>query len=88
METSESNSECWWLPLTFTTKEELDFSNTRPRHWLLCPAESEYIFNLPKDDEWILFNIQGTGSYLKIISESYLTCMFLLKFKLIRKPIN
>ncbi|KAF2900959.1 hypothetical protein ILUMI_05226, partial [Ignelater luminosus] len=62
-EISETHPECWWIPLTFTTQEELEFTNTRPKHWLLCPAESEYIFNLPDDRQWILFNIQGTGLY-------------------------
>ncbi|KAF2900753.1 hypothetical protein ILUMI_05437 [Ignelater luminosus] len=62
-ETSETHPECWWIPLTFTTQEELEFTRTSQRHWLLCPAESEYIFNLPDGEQWILFNIEGTGLY-------------------------
>ncbi|KAF2900752.1 hypothetical protein ILUMI_05436 [Ignelater luminosus] len=62
-QSSESHPECWWVPLTFTTQEQLDFNNTRPKHWLSCPSKSEHIFDLPNDQQWILFNIQGTGLY-------------------------
>lgn len=64
---SDSDVPCWYVPLSYTTEEELDFNTTEPKTWLQCDAENKpiekEIFDLPESDEWILFNIQLAGLY-------------------------
>ncbi|XP_061386903.1 aminopeptidase N-like, partial [Musca vetustissima] len=41
-----SNSEaaqCWWIPLTYTTSEELNFNDTTPKAWMTCDNSSHPI---------------------------------------------
>ncbi|XP_022218977.2 thyrotropin-releasing hormone-degrading ectoenzyme [Drosophila obscura] len=60
---NESRKESWWIPLTYTTQSERNFSDTRPKAFL--PANSPpfnlYVF-VPEHD-WIIFNIQAMGYY-------------------------
>lgn len=64
---SDSDAPCWYVPLSYTTEQELDFNTTEPKTWLQCDSENKpiekEIFDLPEDDEWILFNIQLAGLY-------------------------
>lgn len=53
----------WWIPITYTTAEELDFENTRPITWI--PRSKIYEIesrNLSAAD-WFIFNIQQSGYY-------------------------
>uniref|UniRef100_A0A1I8P6R0 Aminopeptidase N n=1 Tax=Stomoxys calcitrans TaxID=35570 RepID=A0A1I8P6R0_STOCA len=53
----------WWIPITYTTAEELDFNNTRPITWI--PRSKIYEIesrNLSTAD-WFIFNIQQSGYY-------------------------
>lgn len=64
---TDTDEPCWWVPLSYTTEQELDFNSTEPKEWLECdkinkPIVRE-IFDLPEKDEWILFNIQLSGLY-------------------------
>lgn len=58
---------CWWVPLSYTIEEELDFNTTEPKTWLECTKQLEpitkEIYDLPEKDEWVLFNIQLAGLY-------------------------
>ncbi|SPP82441.1 thyrotropin-releasing hormone-degrading ectoenzyme [Drosophila guanche] len=60
---NESRRERWWIPLTYTTQSEQNFSDTRPKAFF--PANS-LMFNLnvfvPEND-WIIFNVQAMGYY-------------------------
>lgn len=51
---SDSESSCWWVPLSFTTSQELDFANTKPKAWLECSengvAITKDLIDLPKAD--------------------------------------
>lgn len=70
---SDSSSEeepLWWIPITYTSAEEVDFQNTKPRTWI--PRTRVYEL---KDAEltrsrWHLFNIQQTGYYRVNYEES------------------
>lgn len=65
---NQSNKEVeeealWWIPITYTTSEELDFENTRPLTWI--PRSKIYEIesrNLTTAD-WYIFNIQQSGYY-------------------------
>ncbi|PSN55742.1 hypothetical protein C0J52_04791 [Blattella germanica] len=50
-----------WIPITYTTSREPDFSNTRPKLWL--EAESQMILDKIDDGEWIILNLNATGFY-------------------------
>lgn len=58
---------CWWVPLSYTTKSELDFNNTQPEAWLECDVNDvsvpKILTDLPEKNEWILFNIALSGLY-------------------------
>ncbi|GLV42082.1 uncharacterized protein CBL_04959 [Carabus blaptoides fortunei] len=54
--------QCWWVPLSYTTEDENDFNNTKPKIWLSCPKESQTI-HVPQNDKWLIFNIQASGLY-------------------------
>lgn len=68
-QTEESSAEnpCWWVPLSYTTEQELDFNTTEPKTWLECDENNQpiqkQIVDLPEGDEWIIFNIQIAGFY-------------------------
>ena len=55
-----TTDELWWVPLTYTTSSELDFTNTKPKEWLKNIKETD-VDIAKSDDEWIIFNIQSTG---------------------------
>lgn len=53
------DSSQWHIPITYTTKSELNFHHTSPRLWLR-EYNSEVIKNVNPSD-WVIFNIQQTG---------------------------
>lgn len=64
---SDGENPCWWVPLSFTTGQELDFNTTEPKAWLECDengvAVAKELIDLPEPDEWIIFNVQISGLY-------------------------
>ncbi|XP_011063449.1 PREDICTED: thyrotropin-releasing hormone-degrading ectoenzyme-like [Acromyrmex echinatior] len=59
---SETNQTTkWWIPITFATQSNPDFSNTVPRYWLR-PDQHNISFIISPDD-WIIINLQQTGYY-------------------------
>lgn len=52
-----NNSE-WWIPITFATQSNPDFSKTVPNHWL-GPEQTSSFEIYPSD--WIIVNVQQTG---------------------------
>lgn len=60
---------CWWVPLSYTSTEELDFNNTQPESWLKCKCSDkniaipETLEDLPDETEWVVFNIEMSGLY-------------------------
>ncbi|XP_070073721.1 aminopeptidase N-like [Drosophila takahashii] len=61
------NGGCWWVPLSYTTKEEKDFSNTAPKAWVECTKTGESlpktVQDLPGSDQWVIFNNQLSTPY-------------------------
>lgn len=66
-EESSDDNPCWWVPLSYTTEQELDFNTTEPKTWLECDENNQpiqkQIADLPEGNEWIIFNIQIAGFY-------------------------
>ncbi|XP_077300042.1 aminopeptidase N-like [Arctopsyche grandis] len=59
---SKNSSSLWWVPISYTTKQELHFNDTLPKLWLAA-EEKIVIPNFAKKDSWVLFNLQNTGFY-------------------------
>ncbi|KYN05612.1 Aminopeptidase N [Cyphomyrmex costatus] len=53
-------SNKWWIPITFATQSNPDFSNTVPRYWLRPDQNVTFLID-PND--WIIVNVQQTGYY-------------------------
>lgn len=59
---SDEKDPLWWVPITFTTKSESNFSNTQPSHWM--KAEKSIVIKRHIDDlDWLMVNLQVTGYY-------------------------
>uniref|UniRef100_A0A1B0DCY6 Aminopeptidase n=1 Tax=Phlebotomus papatasi TaxID=29031 RepID=A0A1B0DCY6_PHLPP len=59
----EDKSPIWWIPVTFTTRSQLNFQNTTPTHWLR--GEKSIVLEGVKIDpsDWIIVNVQQSGYY-------------------------
>ncbi|XP_039275254.1 thyrotropin-releasing hormone-degrading ectoenzyme-like, partial [Nilaparvata lugens] len=51
----EKEKSCWWVPLSYTTRKEADFNETKPKLWLNCKEDAE-IHDIGAKDEWVVFN--------------------------------
>lgn len=49
-----------WIPISYTTRTELNFNNTSPK--LLLGSEHVKLSGINSYD-WIIFNLQQTGRY-------------------------
>lgn len=60
---SNESDPLWWIPLTYTTAEKLNFNDTRPMFWMrknqTIEIEDVDLFK----SNWFLFNVQQTGYY-------------------------
>ncbi|XP_025268252.1 aminopeptidase N isoform X2 [Camponotus floridanus] len=56
------NDNKWWIPLTFATQTNPDFSNTLPTHWLK-PQDRNVTIDGINQNDWIIVNLQQTGYY-------------------------
>ena len=61
---NETINQTWWVPITWTTQNENDFNNTVPKYWL--KNASSKISIKRGDLDWVLFNIQQSGQYLRL----------------------
>lgn len=63
----DSESEnTWEVPINYATRSKPDFSSTKPTHWVKRSNETLILDDIPKDD-WILLNIQNTGTTLRSV---------------------
>jgi len=53
----------YYIPVTYTTKSKLDFSNTTFTNIWLTPLHSKLHLFFIEKNEWIIFNIQQAGKY-------------------------
>ena len=61
--TEQMEDPLWWIPITYTTAEELNFENTRPLTWIPCTRSYEIEDRNLSTAKWYIFNIQQTGYY-------------------------
>lgn len=59
----EEEEPLWWIPITYTTAEELDFENTRPLTWIPRSKIYEIESRNLTTANWFIFNIQQSGYY-------------------------
>uniref|UniRef100_A0A1L8E2W2 Aminopeptidase n=1 Tax=Nyssomyia neivai TaxID=330878 RepID=A0A1L8E2W2_9DIPT len=53
----------WWIPITYTTSKELNFTNTAPSHWMRGERSVRVEgVNLDPAD-WLIVNVQQSGYY-------------------------
>ncbi|KAG8228739.1 hypothetical protein J437_LFUL007074 [Ladona fulva] len=58
----QEQNQHWWVPISFTTQDEINFEDTSPKHWLPNTSSME-IFDLPASDKWVMFNLKASGLY-------------------------
>ncbi|PSN55741.1 Aminopeptidase N [Blattella germanica] len=56
------NDTLWWVPITYTTSKDPQFTETKPETWLKAEPEMMLLDKID-DDEWIILNIQSTGFF-------------------------
>lgn len=61
MERDEKES-LWWVPITYTTKRESNFTHTRPSHWMKAERSITIDEGIDSND-WLMVNLQVTGYY-------------------------
>lgn len=65
--TKDDTNYCYFVPLSFTTKKEQNFTATHAREWLECDCKRDHhtktLTNIAAEDEWILFNLKLAGLY-------------------------
>lgn len=63
----DDTNHCYFVPLSFTTQKEGNFSATHAREWLECDCKNgdqiKSVSNLAAEDEWIIFNVKLAGLY-------------------------
>ncbi|XP_068228252.1 aminopeptidase N-like [Palaemon carinicauda] len=52
----------WWVPLTYTSQDNPDFTSTETALWMDKQKEIS-IESLPAQDKWVIFNVQQIGYY-------------------------
>lgn len=63
----------WWIPLSYTTSIELNFTDTHPSDWIRGTERFTKQFENLTENDWILLNIQSTGNF----NCHYTTILFL-----------
>lgn len=60
---SSESMPLWWIPITYTSEQKLDFNKTRPSYWM--KAEQSLSINdlEASPSQWVILNIQQTGVY-------------------------
>ncbi|KAL0133266.1 hypothetical protein PUN28_000801 [Cardiocondyla obscurior] len=53
----------WWIPITYTSKKQLNFNNTRPIKWMKAERSISFNDTNVSPSEWVIFNVQETGYY-------------------------
>lgn len=64
---TDTNNSLWWVPLTYTSQDKLNFDNTQPTQWLKAEPRIELSDLQVAPNHWVLFNIKQTGE-----TDSYL----------------
>ena len=52
----------WYVPISLTTRKELNFNSTKPSHWMKATKNIVFEKDIMNAD-WLILNIQVTGYY-------------------------
>ncbi|KAJ8921412.1 hypothetical protein NQ315_003030 [Exocentrus adspersus] len=63
LNSKDDANSCWWVPLSYSTKQNLNFKTTTPEHWLSCPSKNYVIEDIADEKDWVIFNNQMAGIY-------------------------
>jgi len=66
---NDSDGATWWVPISYTKSTNSDFTDTKPKAWLQGQPELVLEDNIA-DTEWIIFNIQATGTAIMYSTRS------------------
>ncbi|KAK3890636.1 hypothetical protein Pcinc_005432 [Petrolisthes cinctipes] len=55
--------QTWWIPISYTTQTQLNFSQTHPQRWMSPATHTIQMTGLPNENQWIVVNVQQTGFY-------------------------
>lgn len=58
----------WWIPLSYTTMNQANFSDTKPKDWIRGLESITKDFSHMAQNDWIIVNIQGTGKWHRYFS--------------------
>ncbi|EZA50666.1 Aminopeptidase N [Ooceraea biroi] len=53
----------WWIPVTYTTQTELEFTDILPKLWLQPGVQNLIIEETVQKNEWIIANLQQAEEY-------------------------
>ncbi|RXG55869.1 Aminopeptidase N [Armadillidium vulgare] len=53
----------WWIPLSITTKQHPNMSDTSPKFWMFSSTHLFYMEPPIKPNEWFILNMQRTGYF-------------------------
>ena len=70
------NESMWWVPVSYTTSNELNFTDTKPRTWLKAEPNVQLDVNIT-DDEWVMLNLQVAGNTICMFALSLLIMKYL-----------
>ncbi|XP_054281038.1 aminopeptidase N-like isoform X2 [Macrosteles quadrilineatus] len=62
-ENPSEHKDCWWIPLTYSTSQKPEFSNTKPENWLSCDERTMTFEIEATDKEWVILNNKMAGLY-------------------------
>lgn len=61
--THEKDEPLWWVPISYTTAERLNFNDTKPVTWIRKTPTLKISDADIAPEDWILVNIQQTGKW-------------------------
>ena len=54
----------WWVPITYTTSDEMLFNETKPKMWMKPSQKMMTLEGMPTGpNDWVILNIQQSGYY-------------------------
>lgn len=60
---NSSEEPLWWVPLTYTTRKERNFKDTKPISWMKREKETKIYDDHVLEEDWLILNVQETGYY-------------------------
>ncbi|XP_030377843.1 thyrotropin-releasing hormone-degrading ectoenzyme-like [Scaptodrosophila lebanonensis] len=63
LQSQDKNGSCWWIPISFTTKKDLNFNSTTATEWLGCEVDTVNLEDVGESNDWIILNLHSTQLY-------------------------